>query len=153
MQATRQAILDHLRRFGEATVRDLADLLHLTATGIRQHLTILERDSLVAIKEARGRVGRPALVYQLTSAGEAQFPSRYDELSNLMLDEIRAIAGSKGLQSVLMRVAARSAEVYEPRLRNKPLAGRVDEAAQIISERGCMADVRRSNGNEYLIHQ
>ena len=153
MQATRQEILDYLRGHGEATVRDLGGLLRLTATGIRQHLTVLERDGLLAVRETRGRVGRPALVYSLTPSGNALFPSRYDDLSNLLLEEIRSIAGSKGLQSVLMRVAARSAEPYEQRLKGKELDERVDEATAIINERGCVADSRDNGAEEYLINQ
>ena len=59
MQATRQEILDYLRRLGHATVRDLGAHLGLTATGIRQHLTVLERDGMIEAHEERGRVGRP----------------------------------------------------------------------------------------------
>jgi predicted ArsR family transcriptional regulator len=153
LQATRQEILDYIRRNGEATVRDLEGLLKLTATGIRQHLSILQREGLVSVRETRGRVGRPALVYSLTPAGGALFPSRYDDLSNLLLDEIRAIAGSKGLQSVLMRVAARSAETYEPRLKGRGLEERVEEATAIINERGCVADCGTNGEDEYQINQ
>jgi predicted ArsR family transcriptional regulator len=153
MQATRQEILEYIRRHNEATVRELGDLLHLTATGIRQHLTVLERDGLVCVRETRGRIGRPALVYSLTPSGDALFPSRYDELSNLLLAEIRAIAGSKGLQSVLMRVAERSAEPYDARVHDLPLVERVEEATQIMHERGCVADARSNGADEYLINQ
>lgn len=153
MQATRQEILDYLRRNGQATVRELAAVMGLTSTGIRQHLTVLERDGLVRVQETRGRVGRPALVYSLTSAGDALFPSRYDDLSNLLLEEIRAIAGSQGLQSVLMRVAARSAEEYEGRVRGRPLGDRVREATAIINERGCIADWHEGEFEEFFIDQ
>ena len=153
MQATRQEILDHIRRHGEATVKDLGRQLGLTSTGIRQHLTVLERDGLVAVRETRGRVGRPALVYSLTPEGNALFPSRYDDLSNLLIEEIRSIAGSKGLQSVLMRAAAHSAQPYEPRLRGKDLAERVGEATSIMNERGCVADSEDSSPGEYLLNQ
>jgi predicted ArsR family transcriptional regulator len=153
MHATRQEVLDHIRKHGETTVRELAELLHLTATGIRQHLNVLVRDGLVQIHEARGHVGRPALVYTLTPAGDALFPNRYDELSRLLLDEIRAIAGSKGVQSVLMRVAGRSAEPYAARVKDLPLKERVEEATRIINERDCAADSRPSGPDEYLINQ
>jgi predicted ArsR family transcriptional regulator len=153
MQATRHEILAYLRRHSEATVRDLGDLLHLTSTGIRQHLTVLERDGLVQVRETRGRVGRPALVYSLTAAGLALFPNRHDDLANLLLTEIRAIAGSQGLQSVLMRVAARSAEPYEARVQDKDLRGRVSEAAAIINERGCVAELETNGDDEFYIHQ
>lgn len=153
MQATRQEILEYLRRHGQATVRELAGALTMTATGVRQHLTVLERDGLVRVKESRGRVGRPALVYSLTPSGDALFPHRYDDLSNLLLEEIRAIAGSQGLQSVLMRVAARSAEQYEERVRDLALAERVREAASIINERGCIAEWEAGAVDEFFINQ
>jgi predicted ArsR family transcriptional regulator len=153
MQATRQEILDYMHRHGEATVRDLAGLLHLTPTGIRQHLVVLMRDGLVVVRETRGRVGRPALVYSLSENGDALFPSRYDELSRLLMDEIRSIAGSKGLQAVLMRVAGRSAEPYTARVQDLSLHDRVDEACAIMNERGCVADARANGPDEYLINQ
>ena len=153
MQPTRQEILEYLRRNGEATVRELAGLLGLTATGVRQHLTVLQRDGLVDVRETRGRVGRPALVYSLTGQGSALFPNRHDDLANLLMEEIRAIAGSQGLQSVLMRVAARSAEPYEGRMQDKELAGRVREATAIINERGNIADSRSGDGEEFYINQ
>jgi predicted ArsR family transcriptional regulator len=153
MQSTRQAMLEYVRRHGQATVRELAGLTGLTPTGVRQHLNVLQRDGLVMVREARGGVGRPARVYSLTSAGDALFPNRYDELSNLLMDEIRAIAGSKGLQSVLMRVAGRSAEPYRERVTALPLPQRVEEAAQIINERGCVADSKPNGPDEFLINQ
>src|SRR6266571_1997474 len=121
MQATRRKIIEYLHRNGEATIRDLAKTVSLTATGVRQHLAVLAQDGLVAVEETHGKIGRPALVYSLTAAGAALFPSRYDDLSNLLLEQIKAIAGSQGLQSVLMRVAARSAEPYEHRVQNRTL--------------------------------
>lgn len=153
MQATRQEILDYIRRHGEATVRNLAQVLDLTTTGIRQHLTVLERDGLVKVRETRGRIGRPALVYSLTPAGDALFPHRYDDLAHLLLEEVRAIAGSKGLQSVLMRLATRSAEPYQPRMQGKTLAERVDEAVDVINERGCIADCVVADSGDFLIKQ
>ena len=63
MQATRQEILDHLHREHRGTVKDFAAFLGLTPTGVRQHLTSLERDGLITAREERGRVGRPAFVY------------------------------------------------------------------------------------------
>lgn len=153
MQATRQEILEHLRRHGEATVKELASVLQLTSTGVRQHLTVLERDGLVGVRETRGRVGRPALVYSLTPAGQALFPTRYDDLSNLLIEEIRSIAGSKGLQTVLMRAAARSAEAYDHRFRDGGLRERVQEACNIINERGCLAECCEDEAGGFLINQ
>ena len=101
MQATRQQILDKLRSNGQATVKDLGDHLGLTSTGIRQHLTVLERDGLIEAHEERGHVGRPALVYRLTSDGDDLYPKKYDELANALIEEARELLGSEGLQRLM----------------------------------------------------
>src|SRR4030043_110974 len=124
MQTTRQEILQHLQRNGQATVKELGQLLSLTSTGIRQHLTVLERDGLVAAHEERGHVGRPALVYRLTEHGAGLYPKLYDSLANGLLNELRTIAGPDALQKVLRRVASQFAEPYMDRVEGKPLAER-----------------------------
>jgi predicted ArsR family transcriptional regulator len=152
MQATRKQILDYLRRHRQATVRELSATLGLTATGIRQHLTVLERDGLVEAHEERGHVGRPALVYCLTEQGDGIYPKKYDQLANLLLEEVREMAGAQGLQTVLRRVAARLAEPYIDRVEGKTLPERVSETREIIRDRGCLADFE-NEGGDWLIMQ
>jgi predicted ArsR family transcriptional regulator len=148
----RTRILEFLRRDGEATARQLAAFLGVTTTAVRQQNAVLEREGLVAITESRGHAGRPALVYSLTPAANAAFPNRHDDLANLLLDQIRASGGSQGLQTALMRVAARSAEPYEGRVKGREIGERVAETAAIINERGNLADSAAA-GDSYLIHQ
>ena len=152
MQATRQQILDYLRRRGRATVKDLDAHLSLTSTGVRQHLTVLEREGLVEAHEERGHVGRPALVYRLTEQGDALYPKAYDQLANILLEEVREGAGAQSLQSLLRRVATRFAEPYRDRLEGRPLPERVREASAIIRERGFLADCTK-DGDDWLIQQ
>src|SRR3990172_12719227 len=115
IQATRLQILEYLQRHGRATVKDLGNLLGLTSTGIRQHLTVLERDGLVAAHEERGRVGRPTLVYVMTEKADSLFPKTYDLLANVLLEEIRATEGNEKLQHILQNVAHRLAAPYAER--------------------------------------
>ncbi|HZP57713.1 MAG TPA: helix-turn-helix domain-containing protein [Dehalococcoidia bacterium] len=152
MQATRQEILDYLRRRSQATVKELGAHLGLTSTGIRQHLTILERDGLVEAREERGHVGRPALVYRLSDRGDALYPKKYDALANALIEEARALLGPEPLQRLMKNVAARFAEPYLPRLEGKTPRERVQEAAQILQERGCLADCAEQ-GEDALIRQ
>ena len=152
MQATRQQILDYLRRHGQATIKDLGDVLGLTSTGIRQHLTVLEREAMVEAHEERGHVGRPALVYGLTEQGDALYPKQYDQLANFLLEELQETSGAQTLQTVLRRVAVRSAAPYQERVEGKPLAERVSIATDIIQERGCAADFVQE-GEDWLIRQ
>jgi predicted ArsR family transcriptional regulator len=152
MQATRRQILGYLHRQGSATVRDLTRLLGLTATGVRQHLTTLERDGLVDAHEVRGKVGRPAHVYRLTQHGEAQYPNSYDTLANLLLEEVRAMAGADALQQLMRRVSSRLAARYTERTEGRPLEERVETAAGILREMGCDVECEQQ-GDEFFIRQ
>ncbi len=152
MQATRQDILDYLRRHTQATVRQLGEHLKLTSTGIRQHLTVLERDGLVEAREERGHVGRPALVYRLTPNGDGLYPKKYEALANALIEEARLLLGAEPLQHLMKNVAARFAEPYMPRLDGKALPERMAEAGKILQERGCLTDVDH-DGDDYLLSQ
>jgi predicted ArsR family transcriptional regulator len=152
MQTTRQQILEHLQRHGRATVKELGQLLHLTSTGIRQHLTVLERDGLVLTSEERGRVGRPTLIYTLTEKADSLFPKSYDELAIALLEEIRATEGSEYLYQLLHRVAQRLAESFWERVQGKSLAQRVEETALILQEQGCLADWEQRD-DEFFLHE
>ena len=152
MQTTRQQILEHLQRHGRATVKELGQLLRLTSTGIRQHLTVLERDGLVTASEERGRVGRPTLVYSLTEKAETLFPKGYDELATALLEEIRSEEGSERLYELLHRVAQRLAESFWERVQGKSLSQRVEETALILQEQGCLVDWEQRD-SEFFLHE
>jgi predicted ArsR family transcriptional regulator len=150
LQATRQEILDYLRRHGQATVKELAPHLGLTSTGIRQHLTVLERDGYVEAREERGRVGRPALVYRLTSTGDAVFPKQYGELALALIEESRTLLGTDSLQKLMKNVAGSFAAPYMSRVEGRPASERAEETARILVERANVTESSWSGG-EFLI--
>jgi predicted ArsR family transcriptional regulator len=151
MQATRQQILDYLRQRGHGTVKQIGADLGLTATGIRQHLTVLERDGLVQAQEERGHVGRPALVYRLTSVGDALYPKKYDELANALIEEARTVLGPQSLARLMKSVAVRFAGDYGPHAaRGQPLEERLREVGDVLERRGNVVSVIADDG-EYAI--
>lgn len=150
MQPTRQQILDLLHREHSSSVRALADSLSMTTTGVRQHLAVLEREGLVAAETERGHVGRPAYIYRLTEAGEAHYPKRYDILVNMLMEEIRSVAGSDILQRILRRVAGRMAEQQQHRFDGLPVGERVEAVAQLMRDQGCVATTEQRDGTYYL---
>jgi predicted ArsR family transcriptional regulator len=152
MQATRQQILDYLRLHHDASVKDLGRLLSLTATGVRQHLTILEHEGYVISYEQRGKVGRPALRYALTSRGDALFPKQYDQLANALLDEVRTAFGSAGLQRVVRGAAHRLAAPHKSADADASPESRVEAVAEVLRSYGVVADWERS-GEAFLLHE
>ena len=152
MQSTRQEILDYLHRHGKAPVKELGQTLGLTSTGIRQHLTILQRDGLVSTEEERGRVGRPALIYALTEKAENLYPTQYDALANLLIEEVRTIVSGQGVQTLLQRVATRIAEPYMKRAESLAPEPRARYVRDVLAERGTQTAYER-DGDDFLIHQ
>lgn len=152
MQATRQEILDYLRRRSHGTVKDLGEHLGLTSTGIRQHLTVLERDGLVEANEERGHVGRPALVYRLSAEGDGLYPKMYDDLANALIEEARTLLGPEGLQRLMKNVAGRFSGQHTPRLEGKPPTERLEETARIMTDRGNVVEAAWV-GDDYLIRK
>ena len=134
MQATRQQILDFLRQHGEGSVRDLGDHLGLTATGVRQHLAVLEREGFVASREMRGNVGRPALAYRMTSTAEALYPKSYGELATALLEAARGALPDEAYQRVVAGAAETLAAPHLPALEGLPMAERVEAACCLLRE-------------------
>ncbi|MCX6021396.1 MAG: winged helix-turn-helix transcriptional regulator, partial [Chloroflexi bacterium] len=140
MQSTRWEILQLLQRRGKITVRELSTELRLTSTGVRQHLTLLQRDSLVSCAEERGAVGRPHYLFSLTEAGQALFPRNYDLLADWLLDELRESEGEEKLTLLLRKMGAKLAEPHMVRVEGKPQAERVQEVLKLLQSMGVMAE-------------
>jgi predicted ArsR family transcriptional regulator len=145
-QTTRGRIVESLKR-GPRTALELSAEHGLTPQAVRQHLSRLERDSLVA--EARSRRGptKPSLVYALTPDGDRLFPQRYDVLLNAVLDEVSREGGADAVVSLFRKIGERSARKHAHRFEGKDAGGRMTEIAKILNEQGVMADVeRRADG-------
>jgi len=128
---TRDRLLTHLKRTGQATVHDLEGALELSENAVRHHLARLLADGLIEdATPTRGAPGRPARRYRLTHAAEGHFPKRYDELLQLVLAEAEA---DQRLTELLDRVAQRLADsvrdelsVLPPRERLRALMEQLD---------------------------
>ena len=91
--ATRRGVLQQLGR-GDASITELADKFHMTLTGMKKHVGVLEQAGLVATeKVGRVRTCRlgPRRLEEETAWIEAYrqlWASRFDELDKVV-DELR----------------------------------------------------------------
>lgn len=136
-------ILTHLQRHGEATVKELEDLLGISTTAVREHLTHLQARDLVATRLVRRGPGRPHLAYFLTDQAQSLFPKEYDTLITMLLREL-AQRGPDQLQSILDAVGARLAEEYRGKVAGAELHERLNALRQALESRGIPADVQPS---------
>jgi DeoR family transcriptional regulator, suf operon transcriptional repressor len=146
----RRGILMALKKQGRVRAEDLAAQLGITTSAVRQHLSGLLGDGLVAFEEIRSGPGRPKHVYRLTPAAEELFPKTYSDLTNELLD----YAGSSqpGLVDDLFEMRRqRRAEDARERLAGKDFDGRVEELARILDEDGYLAEAERLDDGSWRI--
>jgi predicted ArsR family transcriptional regulator len=150
MTGTRWEILQFLKRGGPARADDIAAHVGITPSGVRQHLTALERDGLLAFHERRDGPGRPKHVYALTEDADAIFPRRYDDLANELLayvaDEDPAL-----VERLFDRRARRRLEQARTRVGGLSLGDKVREVARILDEDGYLAEFAPQADGSYLI--
>ena len=83
--ATRRGVLEQLGR-ADASITDLADRFHMTLTGMKKHIGVLEQPGLVTTEKI-GRVRTCRLgVSRLEQ--EAQWIERYRQLWNQRFDQL-----------------------------------------------------------------
>ncbi len=144
-QTTRGRIVESLKRHRARTATELSAEQGITPNAVRQHLSRLERDGLVA-EQAR-RIGRtkPTLVYSLTEEGERLFPQRYPLLLNILLEELEREDGPGKLKELFSNIGRRSAQRHAGRFAGKELPEKVAELAQFLRERGVVVEYEKTD--------
>jgi len=152
MQRTRRVMLDHLKRNPGATLVQLAKAARIAPITARGHVDLLMEQGLLRATEVRGHRGRPFRSYFLTEAAEEYFPKQYDALAIGLLSSVAALEGETGIDAVLQHTAEQMASPYAARVDGKPLAVRLAVVADMITERGGVADWARVEGG-YVVRE
>jgi DeoR family transcriptional regulator, suf operon transcriptional repressor len=139
-RGVRGAILMGLKKAKRLTAKELASRLQVSLNGIRHHLKELESEGLIEYQRRYRGVGAPAFAYQLTPAGEALFPRRYEATLNEVLDQVVEREGRAVAVAVLeARYAALTRRLQE-QLAGADPAERMASVARVLSEEGYMAE-------------
>jgi DNA-binding transcriptional ArsR family regulator len=88
--ATRRGVLEHLGR-AEASITELADKFHMTLTGIKKHVGVLEQAGLVTTQKV-GRVRTCKLGHRALEQ-EAAWIERYRQRWDARFDALNEIVG------------------------------------------------------------
>ena len=86
--ATRRGVLEQLGR-GEASITDLAEKFHMTLTGMRKHVRVLEQAGLVTTEKV-GRV-RTCKLGRRRLEEEAAWIERYRQLWDARFDALDTV--------------------------------------------------------------
>lgn len=134
-------ILQYLQRNGEATVRELADLLRVSSTAVRDHLSHLQGEALIGVRAERHGPGRPRMIYTLSEKARSRFPQQVDRLMTSLLRELLALEGPDRVEQILERVSQRLAGEYANRVEGADIAARLDTIRHLMEQRGVPAEV------------
>ena len=155
--STKQDILQHLMKQGQAAAQQLAETLDISPQATRRHLKDLEAEGLIEHQSVQTGMGRPQHIYQLSHAGRDRFPHRYNEFAVSLLDTLAETVGQDQVGSILRKQWERKALEYRQNLGDGSLRQRVANLVQMRLEEGYMAewhpvdsesDSSNSNGNE-----
>lgn len=146
--ASRDRILHALKTKGPATAASLARRLAVTPTAVRQHLSILEEEGLVAHEDRAGQVGRPKRTWRLAPAAQAMFPDSHAELAVGLVESVREAFGEKGLSRIVRERTRLQAAAYRALMPRPtaPLSERVAALTRIRKDEGYMAACEPDGG-------
>jgi predicted ArsR family transcriptional regulator len=150
--ATRERLLETLKRRGPATLGALAGVHRLALPTLRVHLAALEGDGLVSRVSVRSKGrGRPRHRYALTAEGHARFPQREGELLGEFARWLAAHGGEGEIRRFLEERVAAARPGARARLRGLRGRARLGEVARILSEQGFMAEVEAHPGKSGVL--
>lgn len=146
MQTTRWQILTNLKKQGRMSVDELARSLQLTPNCIRQHLTVLERDTYVVSTPDRVPMGRPRQLYCLTRDADDLFPKNYHNLLDWLFTEISEQEGQSKVNSLLNNVAKRIGVAVAEKVKDEPFEQKVEAVSVFLNSMGAITEWKRENG-------
>lgn len=139
-----RTIVDYLRRHPAATVGDMVEFTGVTATAVRQRLVrLMEQGLLARESEVVGR-GRPTHRYSLTPAGIRSGANNYDQLVQVLWNEIREIRDIEVRRGLLKRISERLAEAYRSEVHGETLQERMADLARLMASQDMPFELQES---------
>ncbi len=150
LPTTRRELLLAIKKRGEARAETLAEALGITVSAVRQHLTAMGADALVAHRELKGGPGRPKFSFRLTPTAEALFPRTYSELTNELLEYVESEDPTL-VSRIFERRSQRRIESARERLAGLSFQERVYELTRQLDEDGYLADCQAQPDGSVII--
>ena len=147
----RDAVLATLKADGEASLDGLARQLGISKQATLRHLEQLRADGLVETQSLGTHTGpgRPAHFYRLTPAAAQRFPQAHRELAT----DLVHFLDSAQLERFFAARATRLEAEYGSRVRGRTLRARLEQLAEVATEKGHMASVVEMSDGSLGIRQ
>jgi predicted ArsR family transcriptional regulator len=141
----KKKLLYYLKIMQQAGLDELAKVMKISRMAVYKHLAILQKRGLVEGVETRGHVGRPRMVYQLTSQSKTVFPKSYSAIASYALDFIERNMGKEAVEKVLHERQSELFDQYYERLKDLDFDKQVKELARIRDEEGYIAESKKES--------
>ncbi|MBE9171313.1 transcriptional regulator [Pleurocapsales cyanobacterium LEGE 06147] len=149
---TRRAIVNILKRQGATDAHELASHLGISAMAVRQHLYTLQEEQLVTYQEEAREMGRPAKLWQLTTAADRLFPDGYAELTLSLINSVKEAFGDAGLEQLLNVRTRHQIDAYQSSMPNQEsLEQKLEVLATLRTEEGYMAEIQVLDDGSFLL--
>ena len=93
----KKKILYYLKVMQQAGLEELANVMKISRMAVHKHLAILQQRGLIESIGVRGNIGRPRMVYRLTSESKTIFPRSYSAIATHALNFIERNMGKEGI--------------------------------------------------------
>jgi predicted ArsR family transcriptional regulator len=139
-QTTRGKIVSQLRRRGSASAADLAQVFGLSPNAVRQQLTLLERDGLVAETSVRRGPTKPTYEFSLTPEADRLFPQAYDKLLTAVLRELRDQLGAPAVKRIFDGLSERAVARARLSVTSDQPEEKVAQLTELLRKSGVVAE-------------
>ena len=146
VESSDPSLLDLLNRSGPLGVGEMASAMGVTSTAVRQRLIRLMGQGLVGREATREGRGRPSHRYSLTSKGRREAGNNFADLSIALWTEIRAIKQPEIRAGLIQRIASHLRAMYEPQVRGKNTAEKMQSLVAMLAQRGVTFEARQDAG-------
>ena len=139
---TRGAIVELLKKNNGMTAGEIAKELDLHSMTVRQHLSILERESYIQHYREKISRGRPVYIYKLTpEAKESLFPNDYPRFALGTLDALVVIDGAEKVNQLLEYQMEAKIQMCLDDIEGKSLGEKIKVLAAFLDEEGYQVEV------------
>jgi predicted ArsR family transcriptional regulator len=128
----RLEILNTLKRTKGLSVNELVARMKMSYMGIKQHCLTLERDGYLDTWRRPQKMGRPEMVYRLTSRTHDLFPCDSNELTLDLLTAVQEVYGANASDKLLFNVFERKTANLKGKVKGENV---VERAKWLSSQR------------------
>lgn len=135
-------LVEQLRKTGGSTISELVEYAGVTATAIRQRLNRLMEQGLVERRAETAGRGRPTHRYSLSAAGMRCGGNNYEDLAQVLWDELRSVEKPEVRRGLLQRIMGRLAVVYRDKVTGATQEERLAALVGLMQERDIPFEVQ-----------